>query len=311
MALHSIQLSVQQLEDSAFDRITYLRLTREPRQYLPPLHLAASRNDVEGLARMVLIYKRLTWNINHVYCGYTALDIALRHNHMDAVQFLLEQPGLRVAVESCVIPSVQSAICHSVLELVVLLVQDKRVDLKATGDHGLTSFLYAAKMGRTDCVEALLRLFPEHTVGIANSHHKSMSASFFACYHGYLPMIDVLHRFGCFDCLDSPKVGNDEHLQHVATVTWSEAGGPVYQTPLALAFIRGQRNVLKKLLPTVNSNDILYTLKHVVSHSRTLAMSLPIALKNLHNINEHSHDVAAILWICVFSRRVSGCPHSV
>ena len=87
------------MHDSPFDRIRFVAFHNKPRKCLPPLHLAAFFNNVKQLKELVPLYRACGKSINHVYCGYTALDMALRENHYEATEFLLQQPDTCVGVK--------------------------------------------------------------------------------------------------------------------------------------------------------------------------------------------------------------------
>ena len=76
------------LEDSSYDRLEHLHWELHP-ETLPMLHLAAKRNDVQWLIAAIFFYRFVGKSLNHVYYGYTALDIAVRSNSVDATRLLV------------------------------------------------------------------------------------------------------------------------------------------------------------------------------------------------------------------------------
>ena len=114
--------------DSSLDRKRFKALEISPQQTLPLLHLAAVKNDVNTLEKISTLYRKTGKSLNHVYCGFTALDLALRYNKRDAVEFFLKQPDTRMSVPPFQhIPTLNNAIYLSLPELVELLFTDSRV----------------------------------------------------------------------------------------------------------------------------------------------------------------------------------------
>ena len=258
-------LRICTLQDEPFNRIKFLRGEISGGSTLPPLHRAAMCNNGVCLVFLVQLYRELGASINHVYSGYTALDLAVRRNHVACVSYLLWQHDTRLTVPPHqLITTLFNAIFRANLSTIELLLRDKRVSVTVRNNKGFDALLYASAEGRTDFVQYLLNL-PASSGVDPFASNKGMTSSHYACNNGYMPMIELLLEYDCFDALRSDKVTSPQHYQHVSFVTFNDENEVVFISPLIMALMQGQRNVLKKLLPLVSSEDIISS-SNVLSH---------------------------------------------
>ena len=182
-------LQILRLKDEPFDRIQHIRALKSLGRLYPPLHRAAMRNDVIELILLVKLYREFGASINHIYCGYTALDVAVKNDHTECIRYLLQQPETEVDLSLQVTTTLNLAVHFGLLSTVEILLEDKRVDPNARDVDGLTAYLYAASAGRTDCIEVFIDRKTSHGIDIEASN-RDMTASYQAAFHGFMPMIE-------------------------------------------------------------------------------------------------------------------------
>ena len=265
------------IEDSSLDMMEYSRLQRNL-LLLPPLHGGAALGRTDVMQRGLLFQR-----VNHVYNGYTALDYAVEKNQMESVNFLLNGSFFRESIRNYNPPHQhEPTLFHAVRanpDILRLLLNDSRFDVNERNASGMTLFLHACQQCCKEATETLLCLPQERNIDRFAAVGK-LTASYYACCHGHLPIVKLLLKYDCFRCI---KTGEPNAMSNMS--------------PIAAVFQAGHRNVVNFILDNnlLSDDDVVKCIKVCLELTSFSAVCIRIALARMKDVPRHAGQLVNLL----------------
>ncbi len=150
--------------------------------------LNAATNGNEKLIKALLDHPKININIQTTG-GYTALAQAASNNHLSSVQLLLKAPGINVNLPTKRnLTPLTCAVANGHEEAARLLLDDKRINLEVEDDKKKTALFYAASKGFLPIVQLLVK----YGVNVFHTSDEGLTSLHVALQNGHISVAKFL-----------------------------------------------------------------------------------------------------------------------